>query len=54
MRNITRTHIEKWNSTTQKTDIEYVPLSAQSFATGVVLGRTDANGFLDVKIESLK
>lgn len=54
MRNITRTHIEKWNSTTQKTDIEYIPLSAQNFATGVVLGRTNANGFLEVKVESLK
>lgn len=53
LRNITRTHKEKWNPTTRKNEIEYLPLTAQSFATGVILGKTDETGFLSSKVTTL-
>lgn len=54
MRNVSNTHINKWNSVTQKVDVEYLPLTAQSFATGVVIWKTNADWFLETKIDSLK
>ena len=41
MRNISRTHTEKWDPNTGKTDKLYLPLTTQSFATGIVVGKTD-------------
>jgi hypothetical protein len=41
MRNISRTHTEKWDPLTGKTENIYLPLTTQSFATGIVIGRTD-------------
>jgi alpha-2-macroglobulin len=54
MRNISRTHTEKWDPVTGKTDKIYLPLTNQSFATGVVIGKTDARWYLDTKIDTLK
>lgn len=54
MRNITRTYIDKWNQDTQTSTKEYLPLSAQNFATGIILGKTDSGGFLEMRLDTLK
>jgi alpha-2-macroglobulin len=53
LRNISRTHIEKWNTQTSQVDKEYIPLSDQSFATGISLPKTDTRGFSDMSIDTL-
>lgn len=53
MRNITRTYHERWNSTTNETDREYTPVTSQAFASGMILGRTNDQGFLDVNVKTL-
>lgn len=50
MRNITRTYTETWNPTTYQSDREYLPLTTQAFATGIVLGRTNSEGILEAKV----
>lgn len=50
MRNITRTYSEKWNPDTSTVDREYLPLTTQAFATGIVLGRTNSEGILETKV----
>lgn len=37
MRNITRTYVDKYDPNTQTSSKEYLPLSAQNFATGIIL-----------------
>lgn len=54
MRNITRTYEESWNSTTNETERTYLPFSTQAFATGIVIGRTNKEGFLDTKLDGLQ
>ncbi len=54
MRNISRTYTESWNDATSQTVRTYLPLSSQAFAPGVSLGRTDAAGFLQVSLDTLK
>ena len=54
MRNITRTYAETWNQTTQMSERHYLPLTNQAFATGISLGRTDASGFLEITLDSLR
>lgn len=41
MRNITRTYHEAWDPTTNQTDRQYIPLTSQAFATGILLGTTN-------------
>lgn len=41
MRNVIRTYHEQWDSNTNETTREYIPLTSQAFATGVILGRTN-------------
>lgn len=53
MRNITRSYIERWNPETSQSEREYLPLTAQAFATGVIIGKTNNDGFLDVSLETL-
>jgi len=53
MRNVTQTYHEKWNQDTNETTREYIPLTSQAFATGIILGRTNSGGFLDVSLSSL-
>lgn len=54
MRNISRTYTETWNDATSQTVRTYLPLSSQAFAPGISLGRTDASGFLQVSLDSLR
>jgi uncharacterized protein YfaS (alpha-2-macroglobulin family) len=54
LRNVSRTHIEKWNPTTQVVEKEYIPFTSQAFATGVVVGKTTSDGYVDTKVDSLK
>ena len=53
-RNITHTYTDTWNSVLGTTSRSYLPLSSQAYAPGVAIGRTGKDGFLDVKIDSLK
>ena len=53
LRNISRTHTEKWDPNTWKTDKIYLPLTTESFATGIIIGRTDAQGYVDTKVDTL-
>ena len=53
LRNISRTHTEKWDPVTGNTEKIYLPLTTQAFATGIVIGRTDGEGYLDKKIDTL-
>jgi uncharacterized protein YfaS (alpha-2-macroglobulin family) len=53
MRNISRTHTEKWDPVTGKTDKIYLPLTAQAFATGIIIGKTDRDWYLDTKLDTL-
>lgn len=41
MRNISRTYHETWNATTNQADRQYIPLTSQAFATGIILGKTN-------------
>ena len=53
-RNITRTYTETWNGSTQVSERHYIPLTSQAFASGISLGRTDPEGFLEMKVDSIK
>ncbi len=53
LRNVSRTHTEKWDPNTGKIDKIYLPLTTESFATGIIIGRTDAQGYVDTKIDTL-
>ena len=53
LRNISRTHTEKWDPNTGKTEKLYLPLTTQSFATGVIIGKTDGQGYVDTQVETL-
>jgi hypothetical protein len=53
MRNISRTHTERWDPNTGIVERQYLPLTAQAFATGISLGKTDGEGFIDTRITSL-
>lgn len=53
LRNISRTHTEKWDPITGNTEKTYLPLTTQAFATGIVIGRTDGEGYLDKKVDTL-
>ncbi len=53
LRNISRTHTEKWDPNTGRTDKIYLPLTTNSFATGIIIGRTNAQGYVDTKVETL-
>ena len=52
-KNIGRTYSEGWNSTTEKIDINYLPLSTLTYSTGITLGRTNKDGFLSVDLKNL-
>ena len=53
MRNISRSYRETWNAATNQIDRQYIPLSTQAFATGIILGKTNDQGFLDVSTVTL-
>lgn len=53
MRNISRTHTEKWDPLTGKTENIYLPLTMASFATGIVIWRTDSIGKISTKKDTL-
>ncbi|MBP6981565.1 hypothetical protein KBB25_02220, partial [Candidatus Gracilibacteria bacterium] len=54
MRNITRTYVDKYDPNTQTSSKEYLPLSSQNFATGIILGKTNSEGFLDLQLDTFK
>ncbi|NRH21094.1 hypothetical protein HOO68_03555 [Candidatus Gracilibacteria bacterium] len=45
--NIAQLFKQNWNNSTNTYDIEYTPLSAASWGSGIVLGRTQADGTLE-------
>lgn len=52
--NITRSYTEQWNQTTRQYDISYLPLSNASFTPSIMVGQTDAGGFLTTEKKTLK
>jgi alpha-2-macroglobulin len=54
LRNISRTYIEKWNQKTGQVEREYIPLLSQAFATGISIGKTDKDGYVDQSVDTLK
>ena len=52
--NQSRIYNQKWNTSTQKYDFEYLPLSSTSFGTGMSVGRTGKNGVLNTDPITLK
>lgn len=53
-RNITRMYSEIWNSKTNQTDRTYVSSIAPAFSTGILLGKTNVDGFLEGTLDALK
>lgn len=53
-RNISRTHKERWDSANQRVEKEYIPLTSQAFATGIIMGKTNSAGYADSKIDTLQ
>lgn len=51
--NIGRIYNARWNSKNRKTEYDYVPLSNKAFWTGVVVGKTDDNGVLNLTYSDL-
>jgi hypothetical protein len=53
-RNISRTHKERWDSVNQRVEKEYIPLTSQAFATGVSIGNTNKEWFIETKVDTLQ
>ena len=52
--NITRSYAESWNEKTNQTERIDIPFTASAFSTGIVLGKTNMDGFLEAWLDSLE